>query len=121
LLSRLESFVDKAAEHIYHDTRSWVESEHSGDWDVVAAAAEGGDAKALIAMASAVHLSVEERTSWVAKLREQGDNLYGALAVVRGSFMKGDGTSSLEHYKDDVMRQSFKKHRSEKNSFHKCD
>jgi hypothetical protein len=61
LVNRLFTFADNTVDIIRDDMESWVASEFSGDWAAVAAAAEGGDAKAQDALGVAPHISAEER------------------------------------------------------------
>jgi TPR repeat protein len=66
-------------------TTPWAECELSGDWAAVAAAAEGGDAKARLALLFAVNLSMEERLDWLLRAMDLGyidALLYAGLGVV---------------------------------------
>jgi hypothetical protein len=87
LVSRLYTFAESTAMVMYADMKAWVESEYSGDWAAVAAAAEGGSAKAQYVMSlAAPHISVEERIGLMARATEQpGVNLAHTLAKIASS------------------------------------
>jgi hypothetical protein len=98
LIDRLLTFADSARDAICGDIHSWVESEFSGDWAAVAAAAEGGDAKATFAMLNAPHLSREEKGEIMLKLCPD-QCLDCALSMLLGSSEE----AALAIEKDGVM------------------
>ena len=75
LLQRLVTFAKDNCITIRNETFSWVKSEFSGDWAAVAAAAEGGDAKAHVAMshpASGSLCDAKTAAGWMCRAMDQG-------------------------------------------------
>jgi TPR repeat protein len=98
------TFAEISADGMSDGIVSWVASEFSGDWAAVAAAAEGGNAKAKYAMGLAPHISYEESCGWMQRAINQGHldaHLYLAMNHV-GSLQAGN-VSTLESDKDKVM------------------
>jgi hypothetical protein len=103
LANKLKAFAENAMTSMYADMISWVESEFSGDWAAVAAAAEGGNAKAQLALGFAPHLPVEEGGAWVKRAMDQGHPgacLYMGAGLVAA--LPEEGAVSTRR-KDDVM------------------
>jgi hypothetical protein len=72
LVKKLHTFAKSAMAVIDDDIESWVVSEFSGDVTAITAAAEGGDAKAQLAMWSASNISAEENSDWLQSAMGQG-------------------------------------------------
>jgi hypothetical protein len=72
LVKRLYTFARNARAVILDDIASWDECELSGDWAAVAAAAEGGDAKAQLAMWFATNISNKKKLDWMVRAMDQG-------------------------------------------------
>jgi TPR repeat protein len=105
LVSRLDAFAQSAMTSVHADLESWVASEFSGDWAAVAAAAEGGDAKAQFAMSLAPQLSAEERRVWMQRAVARGHPdacLHTVLGVVYVRLQQG-AIATLASDKDMAM------------------
>jgi hypothetical protein len=75
LVNRLCTFAQNTKDVLHSDVLSWVASELSecsGVWAALAAAAEGGDAKAKYIMGFSPHISAEETGDWAQRALDQG-------------------------------------------------
>jgi hypothetical protein len=95
LFDKLHTFAKSAKQVIYEDIVYWVASEFSGNLAAVAAAAEGGDARAQFTMCFATSISAEERADWLGRAKGQG--CIDALL-----------SSGLTYVQDDCDQQSAK-------------
>jgi TPR repeat protein len=105
LVKKLNTFADNAAEVKYDETVSWVESEFSGDFAALTAAAEGGDAKAQFAVAFSSSISGEEQEEWLVRATDQGcidALLFSGLLYVQDACGQNDG-AELEVAKEKAM------------------
>jgi hypothetical protein len=99
LVNRLRTFADNTSDGMIADIEAWAESEFSGDWAAVAAAAEGGNVKAQYFMGLAPHISYEESCGWMQRAINRGHldaHLYLAMN-------HEGGVSTLASEKDGVM------------------
>jgi hypothetical protein len=107
LVKKLHTFATSAMSVVTHDIISWIVSEFSGDFAVlVAAAAEGGDAKAQLAMWFATNISFEEKRDWLQRAMGQDYPdafLYSGLMFVEDACGQNDEVV-LEMRKEKAMR-----------------
>ena len=76
LVEKLHTFATSATAGIIDETVSWAGSEFPGDFAALAAAAEGGEAKAQLAMGITSNLSAKERAPWLFRAMDTPPPLY---------------------------------------------
>jgi hypothetical protein len=105
LIRKLHTFVDNATDAIHDDITSWAESEFSGDFTALTAAAEGGDAKAQFAMGFTSNISGEEQVDWMGRALDQGGIdalLYYGLLFAEDACGQND-EAEYEEMKEEAM------------------